>query len=72
MFFRLLAPLMALVWLVLAVYGVLSPNGSDIGELNLQLLEVIFYYRQSDINGLFYVTGIGSIRGESNFNIFVS
>lgn len=35
MFFRLFAPLMALGWPVLAVYGALSPNASDIGALKL-------------------------------------
>jgi hypothetical protein len=34
-FFRLFAPLMALGWPVLAVYGALSPNVSDIGALKV-------------------------------------
>ena len=34
-FFRLFAPLMALGWPVLAIYGALSPNSSDIGALKV-------------------------------------
>src|SRR5258708_33615126 len=34
-FFRLFAPLMALGWPVLAVYGALSPNASDISALKV-------------------------------------
>jgi hypothetical protein len=34
-FFHLFPPLMALGWPLLAVYGVLSPNVSDIGALKL-------------------------------------
>jgi hypothetical protein len=35
LFFRLFAPLMALGWPVLAVYGALSPNASDKGALKM-------------------------------------
>ena len=40
-FFRLFAPLMALGWPVLAVYGALSPNASDIAALKLGRRETV-------------------------------
>jgi hypothetical protein len=40
LFFRLFAPLMALGWPVLAVYGALSPNASDIGALKVAPREI--------------------------------